>query len=315
MTEKWMVVLSIGIAVVSVLASAGTVIYYICSIKKMEKVLDNFQKDKTQNLTITKETRESKLVSRLNRLLGNVSRNQEQALEERDQVASLVSDLSHQLKTPLSNILMYTELLGEEGLSPQEKQEFLRETRMQTEKMQWLMKTLMKASRLEQGIISFPVNCTGIRKTVAMAVGGIYARASEKKITIETSGLKEYVLYHNSKWTAEALENILENAVKYSPEGSVITIGLYPMEFYARVDIQDQGLGIEEKEYNDIFKRFYRGKQVEQQEGSGLGLYLAQLILNREKGYITVTSSPGRGSCFHVYLLNEISAKKTIMRQ
>ncbi|MDO4275055.1 MAG: HAMP domain-containing sensor histidine kinase [Eubacteriales bacterium] len=315
MTENWVVGLSIGIAVVCVLASAGTAIYYICSIKKMEKILDHFQKNKAQNLPITKETRESKLVSRLDRLLGTVSRNQERALEERDQVASLVSDLSHQLKTPLSNVLMYTELLGEEGLSPQEKQEFLRETRIQTEKMQWLMKTLMKASRLEQGIVSFPVNCTGIRKTVAMAVGGIYAKASEKKIAVETSGFQEHMLYHNPKWTAEALGNILENSVKYSPEGSVITIGLYPMEFYSRIDIQDQGLGIAEKEYNNIFKRFYRGKQVEQQEGSGLGLYLAQLILNQEKGYITVTSNPRNGSCFHVYLLNEVSAQKTIMRQ
>lgn len=315
MTERWTAVLCIGIAVLSILALAGTMIYYIGSMKKLEKVLDNFEKNRAQELELTKETRESKLVSRLNRLLKNVSRNQEKALEERDQVAGMVSDLSHQLKTPLSNILMYTELLEEERLTIPEKQEFLKETRKQTEKMQWLMKTLLKASRLEQGIVTFPVGCTGIRKTVAMAVGGVYARASGKKITVETSEFQECMLYHNPKWTAEALVNILENAVKYSPEGSVITIGLYPMEFYTRIDIQDQGLGIEEKEYNDIFKRFYRGKQVEQQDGGGLGLYLAQLILNREKGYITVTSSPGNGSCFHVYLLNEASARKTVIRQ
>lgn len=315
MNEKWTVILCIGIAVFSVLSAAGMVIHYVRSIKMLEKVLDNFQKNREQDLELTKETRESKLVSRLNRILGNVSRNQEQAEEERDQVAALVSDLSHQLKTPLSNILMYTELLEEEGLSSGERQEFIRETRIQTEKMQWLMKTLLKASSLEQGKISFPVNCTGIKKTVAMAVGGVYARASEKNIAVVTLEFQECRLYHNPKWTAEALENILENAVKYSPQDSTITIGLHPMEIYTCIDIQDQGAGIDEKEYNDIFKRFYRGKEVEQQEGSGLGLYLAQLILNREKGYITLNSSPGKGSCFHVYLLNEVSARKLVIRQ
>lgn len=315
MTEKWTAVLCMGIAGFSLLAAAGTMIYYSFSIKKLEKVLDNFQKNRRQELELTKETRESKLVSRLNRLLENASGNREQAIKERDQVAGLISDLSHQLKTPLANIMMYTELLGEDGLNCAERKEFLKETQMQTEKMQWLMKTLLKASRLEQGIVSFPVSCTGIRKTVAIAVGGVYARASEKKIAVVTREFQECELYHNPKWTAEALENILENAVKYSPENSVIDIGVYPMEIYTRIDIRDQGMGIEEREYNDIFKRFYRGKHVEQQEGSGLGLYLAQLILNRENGYVTVTSHPGNGSCFHVYLLNEVSASKIVNRQ
>ncbi len=103
---------------------------------------------------------------------------------------------------------------------------------------------------------------------------------------------------HNPKWTAEAMGNILENAVKYSPAGSRIKIQVRPLEMYVQVNIRDQGPGIPEKEYNRIFQRFYRGEQVEQEEGTGLGLYLAQLILQKEKGYVTVSSRAGEGSCF-----------------
>mgnify|MGYP001080122484 FL=1 len=101
------------------------------------------------------------------------------------------------------------------------------------------------------------------------------------------------------------MTNILENAIKYSPENSRIEITVNKMELYTRITISDEGIGIPEKEYHLIFQRFYRGKEVEQQEGSGLGLYLAQLILQQEKGYITVSSKPGQGSSFHIFLPNE----------
>ena len=103
--------------------------------------------------------------------------------------------------------------------------------------------------------------------------------------------------------------NILDNAVKYSPAGSSVTVRVRPLEIYTRIEIEDQGIGMEVSQYNEIFKRFYRGSQVEQEEGNGLGLYLAQLILNREKGYITVSSQVGSGSCFQIYLLNEVNTQ------
>ena len=131
--------------------------------------------------------------------------------------------------------------------------------------------------------------------------GGVYGR----KIELITEEFQDRKLYHNPKWTAEAMTDILENAVKYSPAGSSIKITLSRLDIYTKITIADEGIGIPKKEFNLIFQRFYRGKAVEQYEGSGLGLYLAQLILKCEKGYITVASEEGAGSRFSLFLLNE----------
>lgn len=169
--------------------------------------------------------------------------------------------------------------------------------------MQWLMKTLLKASRLEQGIISFESSQCMIKETIAMGISAVFAQAQKKQIVIETMEFVDHSLYHNPKWTAEVLTNILENAVKYSPQGSVVRIELTPLDIYTKIDIKDEGMGIPREEYNMIFRRFYRGKKAELKEGTGLGLYLAQLIMQKELGYITLTSSDGKGSCFSLFLL------------
>lgn len=220
----------------------------------------------------------------------------------------LISDLSHQLKTPLANIIMNTELLQDLKPGEEQKPEFLEHIRSQADKMQWLMANLLKASRLENGMIHFDAGYTGIKETIAQAVSSVFAQASAKKIELIVEEFQDFRLWHNPKWTAEAMANILENAVKYSPEYSCIRITRTRLELYTKIRIEDEGIGIPKEEFNRIFRRFYRGKEVEQQEGSGLGLYLAQLILQREKGYITVSSKVGQGSCFSLFLLNETKA-------
>ena len=200
---------------------------------------------------------------------------------------------------------MNMELLQNDALTGAQRKEFLAHTENQARKMKWLMNSLLKASRLENGMIHFQAKQTGIKETIAKAVSDVYAQASGKQIVLETEEFQDFNLFHNPKWTAEAMANILENAVKYSPKGGRIRIALSKMDLYTRITVSDEGVGIPEKEYSLIFQRFYRGKDVEQQEGNGLGLYLAQLILQQEKGYITVSSRPGEGSSFHIFLLNE----------
>ena len=169
--------------------------------------------------------------------------------------------------------------------------------------MQWLMKNLVKASRLEQGSLTFESHPAPLGETIAKSINGVYAQAREKDIELEAGSFTECFPVHNPKWTAEAMGNILENAVKYPPAGSTVKIEVRPLEMYVQVNIRDQGPGIPERDFNKIFQRFYRGSQVEQEEGTGLGLYLAQLILQKEKGYITVSSREGQGSCFSLFLL------------
>lgn len=304
-SEKWYWLLGAA----AVLWTAGLSVwtgYLFRQWRNLEQILEEFQTGKlagtdTQDV---QETRESRLVSQLRQILDNAAFKENQAVSEKNQVMELISDLSHQLKTPLANIVMNTELLEDAALAEESRNEFLKRTRQQAAKMQWLMQNLVKASRLENGMIEFRAKNTGIKETIARAVSAVYAQASRKQIEIRVNEFEDISLYHNPKWTAEALANILENAVKYSPEGSCVTLGMAQLELYTRITVSDQGSGIPEKDYSRIFQRFYRGEQADEAEGSGLGLYLAQLILQSEKGYITVSSKEGQGSCFSVFLLN-----------
>lgn len=288
--------------------------YFLWQWKKLDRILDSFQQgrldgsdcDGDDRMDI-EETRESRIASQLRRILSSARARERQATEEKNQTMELISDLSHQFKTPLANIVMNMEILQDAALDEDRRKEFLEHTKNQADKMQWLMADLLKASRLENGVIRFTAENTGIKETIAKALGAVYAQASSRNIELVVEEFQDFDLYHNPKWTAEAMSNILENAIKYSPENSCIRIALSRLDIYTRITIIDEGIGIPESEYHLIFKRFYRGGKVEQQEGSGLGLYLAQLIAQCEGGYITVSSKVGKGSRFSVFLLNAVS--------
>lgn len=300
-------ILAAGLMLCIAVLILGTA-YFLWQWKRLDHILESFWQEDPESggCPDVLETRESRVVSQLRQILDAARCKEQQAAGEKNQVMELILDLSHQLKTPLANIIMNTELLQNPALGEEERKEFLEHTRSQADKMQWLMADLLKASRLENGIIHFEAGYTGIKETIARAVSAVFAQASSKKIGIMVEEFEDFRLYHNPKWTAEAMANLLENAVKYSPPGSHIRIIPVRLDIYTRILIKDEGIGIPKSEFNQIFRRFYRGKEVEQQEGSGLGLYLAQLILQREKGYVTVSSKAGQGSCFSVFLLNEV---------
>lgn len=310
-------ILAVSLMLCLIALIVGTA-YFLWQWKKMDRILEEFQRADTDvgipggicGLDVS-ETRESRVISQLWRILNSMRYRERQAQEEKDRAIELISDLSHQFKTPLANIVMDMELLQDTGLDEDRRQEFLTHAKNQADKLQWLMADLLKASRLENGIICFEAANTGIKKTIAKAVGSVYAQASAKNIELAVEEFQDCAVCHNPKWTAEAMTNILENAVKYAPENSNIRITLTRLDLYTKITITDEGIGIPESEYNSIFKRFYRGKAVEQQEGSGLGLYLAQLILQCEKGYITVSSKVGEGSSFSMFLLNASEAALT----
>lgn len=292
----------------------SSTVYFLWQWKRIDDILENFSKRSLEEkeggnalppYSDVLDTRESRVISQLQRILSETRFSEKQAMEDKNQVMKLISDLSHQLKTPLANIMMNMELLQDTALEEDRRKEFLEHTKSQADKMQWLMADLLKASRLENGMIHFSAEYTGIKETIAKAVSSVFAQASSKKIGVIVEDFRDFNLYHNRKWTSEAMSNILENAVKYSPENSDIRVTLDRLEIYTKITISDEGIGIPQSDFNRIFKRFYRGKEVEGQEGSGLGLYLAQLILQCEKGYITVSSNVGKGSSFSLFLLNE----------
>lgn len=310
-TVIWILAVCLGLCLTAF--AVGTA-WFLLQWRKMDRILDSFQRSspdgERRGMPVDvdiQETRESRIVSQLRRIVTDARFREEQAVGEKDQIMELLSDLSHQLKTPLANIVMDTELLQDPAIGGDEarRREFLLHVKSQADKMQWLMASLLKASRLENGMIRFPVEAAGIKETIARSLGHVYGQAAAKDIALAMEEFQDFNLIHNPKWTAEALANILENAIKYSPRHSSIHVSVTRLDLYTKITIADEGIGISEKEYNLIFKRFYRSGTVEQQEGSGLGLYLAQLIVQQEKGYITVVSRVGQGSRFSMFLLNE----------
>ncbi len=300
-TSLIIAVLAVGICLVTIMSCW----YYLNhTLNKIGQIISDYITHRRVEARDVEETRESKLVSQLRQLISITDHEVKLAGEEKEAISRLVSDLSHQLKTPLANISMYTQLLRDSSLNEEERQEFLRRTNEQVAKMEWFMQMLLKTSRLEIGMIDFELAPNDIKKTIADGISAVYVQAERKNISLRTEEFEDRKLLHNPKWTAEAIANLLENAVKYSPCGSEITLRIEPLELYTRIEIKDQGIGIAPEELNLIFQRFYRSKSVEQKEGSGLGLYLAQLILTKQGGYITASSRLGEGSVFSLYLQN-----------
>lgn len=245
----------------------------------------------------------SALASKVIRVQEKLEYEVNQAQKEKEQVKCLISNMSHQLKTPLSNVVMYRDLLE---LEPEAEQRanFLERMKIQLEKLDWILQSLFKMVKLEQGVIHFETEQSSLKETLLSALNSTYDKAEKKEICIITKPFKDCLLMHNRKWTAEVFSNILENAIKYSEKGSKIEIQVNALELFTEIRFQDNGMGIKKEELTNIFQRFYRSKEAENKEGSGIGLYLSRMILEKEKGYMTVTSDYGKGSCFSVFLQN-----------
>ena len=228
---------------------------------------------------------------------------QRQSEADKQTIQELVSDISHQVKTPIANIRMFTDILRQPELPEEKRKEFLSTLAAQVHKLDFLMQSLIKMSRLEAGTFALHMEDASLYDTIAQAVSGILTAAERKHIQISVDCHSRETVRHDPKWTAEALGNLLDNAVKYTPEGGSVHIRVRPWQFYTRVDITDTGIGIPEEHCNDVFKRFYRAQSSAASEGVGLGLYLARGIITRQRGYITLKSEVGKGSSFSVFLL------------
>ena len=248
------------------------------------------------------ETLFARISYRLSRLYGIMQENRRKVDEERQELQMLVSDVSHQVKTPVSNLKMVTDTLLSKAVTEEERREFLQGIRNQTDKLEFLFQALVKTSRLETGAIRLEKKDAPLIDTLAMALSGIVYAAEKKNISVTVDCPDDLCLSHDSKWTAEAIFNLLDNAVKYTPAGGEIRISVEQWEMYVKLSVSDTGKGISESNQAAIFRRFYREEEVHEQQGVGIGLYLAREIVTRQGGYIKVVSEPGKGSEFSIML-------------
>ena len=180
--------------------------------------------------------------------------------------------------------------------------DFIRGIRSQTDKLDFLFQALVKTSRLETGVIQLNKKPGRLFDTVAQAMSGIVYASEKKEIAVSVDCPEDLTVSHDSKWTSEALFNLLDNAVKYTPAGGKITVSVVLWEMYVEIKVTDTGKGISESNQAAIFRRFYREEEVHEQQGVGIGLYLAREIVTRQGGYIKVVSEPGKGSEFSIML-------------
>lgn len=245
------------------------------------------------------ESRLSALESRFAHYLSASAISAGNVAAEKEKIQELISDISHQTKTPLTNILLYGELLAEEDLT-EEAHENVNALRSQTEKLRFLIDSLVKLSRLENGILTLQPECRPVQPMLAKLESQFMAAAKEKGIDFCITDTDIKAVF-DEKWTGEALANLIDNAVKYTERGSV-TVSVTAYELFVRIDVKDTGIGIAQEEQPKIFQRFYRSEQVKEKEGVGIGLYLARQIVSLEGGYMKVSTECGKGSVFSVFL-------------
>lgn len=303
MRDNLFLVIGIIGVLIGIISIIGSNIYVRKQYIKLEKIISVSAADLKSEKYCIDETLDAKLYQCVSELYRNLIFEYKQADIEKESVKAYIADLSHQMKTPLANIRLYSDLLIEETLTKEEMLDCRNKMRTEIGKMEWLLSSLTKITRLESGAINFKIEKRLINDTVQGAVNSVANLADERNISLVINLLEEDIYtQHNRKWTQEAIINILENALKYSEEYTDILVSIDAMELYIRINISDSGVGIEKSEYNNIFKRFYRGRNVSDKPGSGLGLYLAQLIMSKQNGYITVKSELNKGSTFSLYI-------------
>lgn len=271
---------------------------------KSKKIFDTLDKmlDDGINGTFVEsdydESRLSSLESKWYRYLTSSKLSEHKINLEKEKIKKLVSDISHQTKTPLTNINLYSQLLLEQNLDDESKY-LANEIHKQTQKLNFLIQSLVKTSRLETGTFQLIPQKNSFDVLITKSIEQMKKKSEIKNIKINYSETNVKAVF-DMKWTSEALCNVLDNAIKYSNKNSIINVSVKDYEMFADIIVEDNGIGISENEIEKIFGRFYRGTNVLKDEGIGIGLYLAREIIEKQNGYMCVESVINRGSVFKI---------------
>ncbi len=289
------------IALICIVTAVTAIIIYRRRTVKIIRSLDRMI-DKAINGTFTEENIDESMLSSVEaKLAGYLSASELSArnvASEKTRIKELISDISHQTKTPIANILLYTELLKEQELNEQART-CAEETAVQAERLSFLIITLVKLSRLETGVFTLSPTKEELMPMLEKIYRQYLPKAEEKGLHLTLAPTEAQAVF-DEKWCSEAIGNIVDNAIKYTNSGFV-TISVKEYEMFCSVVISDSGQGIAEEEQGKIFTRFYRSPSVSQKDGIGVGLYLAREIVNGCGGYIKVSSEFGKGTAFSLF--------------
>ncbi|MGL6202113.1 MAG: sensor histidine kinase [Lachnospiraceae bacterium] len=308
MIEIWKVVLLV--IILAGFAGLAVVVYYKYIVQKvnrrMEQVDNTIEQllhhQKKNYFSETEDTLLGKFQHQIVQLYDILAAYEEREKTLRQSLNSSISDLVHQLNTPITNIKLYSGFLGDPELPEQQREQFIKNIYQQAEKLSWLGEGFAKLSRLEEGIIILNPKQQQVLPLILRAVDQVLPKAQNHQNDIELSGDRELLAVLDRKWTEEVFYNLLDNAVKYSDPGSKITVDLQRYEMYSRISMINYGITVAAEEYPLIFKRFYRSREVSDQDGVGLGLYLSRELIVRQKGFIKVEKGRDASTIFAVFL-------------
>lgn len=285
-----------------ILLAAGFVLWEHMRVRKcmlrLEAMVDAAQKGSFEEQHFD-EQRLSRLESMFAHYLAANEASVKNLASQKDKINTLISDISHQTKTPISNLLLYSELLCEEKL-PQGAAESIDLIHEQAEKLKFLISSLVKLSRLETGIVMVNPYAHPVTKLLRDIYRQYEPYARAKGLRFEICEADTLAVF-DEKWTLEAVGNIVDNAIKYTKKGSV-TVSVKSYELFACICISDTGIGIKESEHAAVFGRFYRSVDARNEKGVGIGMFLARQIIQSQGGYIKLNSVLGKGTDVFIYL-------------
>ena len=266
-------------------------------LRRLERMLDTAIRGHFREEAFD-ESLLSALETKLAHYLGSSAVSAKNLQEEKDKIKALIADISHQTRTPIANVLLYAQLLEEQA---PECRAYTAALSGQAGKLQTLIEALVKASRLETGVLALHPRRGSLEPMLTEAAGQFAPKAAEKGLAMTLEPAEAEAVF-DPKWTAEAVCNLIDNAVKYTPTGGSVTVSVRAYELFARIDVADTGPGIAEEELGKLFQRFYRGPAAIEADGVGVGLYLVRQIAEGQGGFVKAFSRPGQGAKFSLYL-------------
>lgn len=304
--------LEIMICVISLLLITGLIIwaailhYFYKRQKELERLTAYMRRVEQGDYMLEPAENEEDELSSLKNELYKVTvilkENAENSGKQKKALADSVSDISHQLKTPLTSVMVLLDNLSEsDHMDEYTRRRFLAEITRQLNNVSWLVAALLKLSRLDAGVVEFERKRISLEVLLNQVLKDLEVMAQWKEISFQTEGSAGFI-WGDARWLGEALRNIIKNAIEHSPEGSPIVIQMEENAVYTAVSIKDYGEGISQEEQKHIFERFYRSGYC-REDSVGIGLSLAKEIIERQNGYLTVSSKEGEGTEFQIKIL------------
>lgn len=220
-------------------------------------------------------------------------------------LADTLADISHQLKTPLTSMLMMTDLLEQPNLPDEKRREFTGHIRSQLERMEWLISSLLKLSKLDAGTIRFKKEQVFVPKLIHKATEHLLLLMDLKQQELVVEGDPDTSFVGDYDWSAEALANLLKNCIEHTPPGGKVSVRYQNEVLYTQIVISDNEEGISAEDLPHIFERFYKGKNSSR-DSVGIGLAMAKNIIRRQRGTLEASSTPGKGTAFTIKFYKSI---------